>query len=69
MRVNHGTILRTHIIALTIERGRIMDSEKYLEDIAVADHSAVKVYAYDFCMAGIAFADLFISWIGMRPPL
>ena len=64
MRVNHRTVLRAHIIALTIERGRIMDSEKNLEDVAIVDDSAIKLYAYYFRMTGVALADLFIGWIG-----
>ena len=64
MRVNHGTILGTHIIALTIERGRIRDSEKNFKDVAIADDSAIKLYGYYFGLAGASPAEWFQGWNG-----
>ena len=40
-----------------------MNSEKNLEDVAVADERIIEVYAYHFRVASIALTDLFVGWV------
>ena len=56
--VNHGAILRTYIIALPVERGRIMNGKEYLENVAITDDGVIERQTDDFRMAAVAFADL-----------
>ncbi len=50
MGIDHRSVLCTNIIALAVERGRIVNRKKYFEQITVADLGRIKVYLYHLGM-------------------
>lgn len=60
---NHRPVLRSHVIALAIERGRIMDREKNVQNFTVAYPAGIKGDTDNFNVPGIAVAHLAIGGI------
>src|SRR5262249_23377390 len=58
---DRGAILRADIVALAIDRGRIVQDEEDLQDLAVADDFRIERDLNDFGMPRVAVADLPIS--------
>src|SRR5690242_3602087 len=63
MEVNAGAILGADIVALTVERSRVMDGKENVEYVTERNHAGVKSDTHNFSMAGVAATDLAIAWI------
>src|SRR5512146_2843476 len=61
MRVDARAVLRADIVALAIRRGRVVDREEDLEQVAKADALRVVGDAHDLGVAGVAAADLLVA--------
>ena len=61
------TILRSHIMALPIQRRRVMGPEKNLEQVRVGDRVRVELDAHTFRMSSLACADLLVGRLRCRP--
>ena len=54
------SIRGTYIVALTIQCGRIMDCEEYIQDLSIEDYLGIKSYLNCLSMSGCLGADLLI---------
>src|SRR3974390_439926 len=61
--VDRGTILRTHVIALTHALGRVVTFPKRLQQLIVRNPFRIEHDEHDFGMPGASRADFFVSWI------
>ena len=59
--VDAAAVLRAHVVALAVERGRVVGAEEDLEDLAHADHLRIERELHHLRMAGLARADLLIG--------
>ena len=59
---DYGTVLLTEVVALPVERGWIMDMEKDVKKIGIADDGWVIFNFIHFRMACCPTADLLIGW-------
>ncbi|MCY1556370.1 hypothetical protein D9M68_931100 [compost metagenome] len=59
--VDAAAVLRAHVVALAVGRGRIVDHEEDLQDLACADDGRVVFELHDFVAAGAAGAHVFIT--------
>lgn len=50
-------VLRPHVRALTVERGRVMDGEEDRQQVAERQHGGVEGHLHGFRVTGIAGAD------------
>src|SRR5438876_983170 len=50
---NGGAVLRPVIAALPVQRGRVVDGEEDLQDLAERSHGRVESYLYHFHMSGV----------------
>lgn len=65
---DRGTILRSDIRPLPVERGGIMNGEEHIEQIAVGDHFGVERYLHRLGMSRFSGADLFVGGVqGFSP--
>lgn len=64
MREDRGSVLRAHVIALTIELRRVMNLEKDLEDLIEADDGRIERDADRFGMTCPATTDIAVIRIG-----
>ena len=55
------------VVALTVELGRVMEGEEYLQQLAIAELVSVEGNADRLGMAGIAAADLLVGRIDGLP--
>lgn len=65
---NGGPVLTSHVRPLAIERGRIMDLPKNLEQAFVGNDSRVEVYLHGFCVAGGSGTYVLVRRINKRSP-
>ncbi|CAD9218111.1 hypothetical protein BCEN4_1190029 [Burkholderia cenocepacia] len=61
MREHDRPVLRADVVALPVQRGRIVRREEDLEDLAIADARRIERHVDDFRVAGVAFADVAIA--------
>ncbi len=61
--VDATAVLRTHVIALAVERGRVVGVEEDLQDFFQADFVGVERQAHHLGMAGVALADLLVRGV------
>jgi len=59
--VDAAAVLRADIVALAVERGRVVHHEEDLEDFAQADLRRVEFELHHLGVAGAAGADLFVG--------
>src|SRR5689334_9959853 len=59
-------ILRADIVALTIERRRVVEREEHLQNIVEGDLRRVECDLNNFGMAGVAVADLAVGRVTNR---
>src|ERR1700747_530897 len=65
-----GAILLASIIALTIERGRIMNREEDVKQFAIVDSVGIESDSHDFDMTGVAVAHLAVGClVGASAPV
>ncbi len=64
MRENHRTVLRAFVITLPVERGGVMDHEKYVEQVAERDLGWIEGDLHNLGVAGDTGAHLFIRRVG-----
>jgi hypothetical protein len=62
--INRGTILRADVVALPVQGSRVVDRKEDFQQLTEADLVGVECHCYYFGMAGRAFADLLIAWVG-----
>src|SRR5206468_11447661 len=60
---DHRTILLTCVVALPIQRSRIVYRKEHIEDIAKTDLFRIERDAHDFHVSGITAAHLTVGWI------
>src|SRR5690348_6835693 len=65
---DHGTVLRSDVVALAVERRGIVDDKKYIEQIFIPDLLRIKGDANYFDVAGGAGAYVTIRGIRGRSP-
>lgn len=63
MREHDRPVLRADVVALPVQRGRIVRREEDLEDLAIADARRIERHVDDFRVARVAFADVAIAGI------
>ena len=61
--VDAAAVLRTHVIALAVERGRVVGVEEDFQDFCQADFVGVERQANHLGMAGVALADLLVGGV------
>jgi hypothetical protein len=64
VREDRRAVLRAHIRSLPVELGRVVNGEKHLEQVAVADLVGVVLDLDDLGMACVAGTDLSVRRIG-----
>ncbi len=67
VREDDRAVLCAHIVALAIERGRVVDGEKRVEQGAVVDDRRIEMHLYDFRMPGGAVADAGVIRLVLMP--
>src|SRR5205814_2318956 len=58
-----GAILRANVISLAVQRGGIMNGEKYIEQIAKRDFVWIENHSHYFHMSGSSGTDLPVGGI------
>ena len=58
---NRRTVLRADIVTLAVKRGRVVDGEKYGQQVFIRQHQGVKCHLDNFSVTGIPVADLGIT--------
>src|SRR5690606_16075722 len=58
------TVLRPNVVALTVQRRRVVDGEEHIQQVAVADHARIERYLHRLGMSGITGAYRPVSRIG-----
>jgi hypothetical protein len=66
MKVDARAILRAGVVALPVQRGRVVDHEEDLEHLAQRDLRRIELHAHHLGMAGGATAHLFVAWVPDR---
>ncbi len=61
-----GAILRADIVALTVERRRVVDGEKNFHQCYVVNNLRVVVKVNDFGVSRVTLADALVGWIFCR---
>ena len=55
-----GAILRAYIVPLPVQRRGIVRFPERLDHFFVGGFRRIELDLYDFCVAGVAFANLFV---------
>ena len=61
LRIDHRAVLRSDVVALAIERRRVVDREKHPEQVGVRQHGRIELDAHDFGVAGVSAAHLVVG--------
>ena len=56
--------MRAEVIALGVERRRVMNDKKHVEQVGITQHRRIESDPYDLGMTGVAAAYVLVSRIG-----
>lgn len=60
--IDAAAVLGTHIIALAVQAGGVVNFEKYIQNIPQTNDAVVVLQTHHFVKAGLPGTDLFIAW-------
>src|SRR5208283_4635776 len=64
---NHRPILLADVVALAVQRGRIMNGEKHFQQVFVANHGRIEGDLGHLDMSGLAAANLLVARVRHVP--